>query len=1133
MKLICIVLLSTFMHTYAATYAQQISLNKENVSLKEIFQDISTQTEYRFVMNSQMLKRASLVSIKVKNASLAEVLKQCFAGQPLSYVINNKTIVVLEPKVVPKPVSPQQSLRIDVRGTVRDSVGVVPGVSVSLKGTKIGTTTDQNGKYVLDLPNSVGTLVFSMVGFHSQEVPIAGRSVVDVVLKSSDTGLDEVVVVAFGKQKKTDLVGSVTSIKPSELKVPSSNLTTALAGRAAGVIAYQRSGEPGADNAEFFIRGVTSFGYKRDPLILIDNIEVTTTDMARLQADDIASFSIMKDATATSLYGSRAANGVILISTKEGKTQKASTDVRVENSVSAPTSNVELADPITYMRLNNEAILTRDPLGVLPYSDEKIDKTISGVNAYMFPATDWRSELFKNFTMNQRANLNVTGGGGVARYFIAGSINQDNGILKVDQRNNFNSNINLKSYTLRSNVNVDLAKGTEIVVRLSGSFDDYSGPVTDGADIYRKVMRTNPVLFPAYYPVDAERSYLKHIMFGNYDDGSGQFLLNPYSELVKGYKNYSRSMMSAQFEAKQDLKFITEGLNINALLNVTRNSFFDVRRAYNPFWYQAGSYDKINNTYRAQLLNEETGTEYLDYRPSEPNVNSRFYMQSSINYSRTFQEKHSLSGLFVFMLRNELSGAIGDLQSSLPFRNVGLAGRATYGYDNKYYAEVNFGYNGSERFYETNRWGLFPSAGVAWSVSNEKWFDPLKQVITKLKFRGTYGLSGNDAIGSPTDRFLYLSNVNMNDSGRGAVFGRDNGTSKNGISLSRYANNDITWETAKKTNLALELDLFRDYSFQVDVFREHRSGILMTRNATPATMGLSAQPKANIGEAVGKGVDFAFNYNHSFSGGLWLQAMTNITYAASKYLKYEEPFYDEAPWKRHDNMPISQNYGYIAERLFIDDEEALRSPRQFGEYGGGDIKYYDVNGDGVITSLDQVPIGYPTTPEITYGFGFSLGFKNFDISTFFQGLSRESFWIDANATAPFRNHYYSGETLPGKPQNQLLKAYADDHWSEEHQNAYALWPRLSTTAVGNQNNAQTSTWFMRSGAFLRMKQAEIGYTLPQEFTKRLHMKKFRAYVNGTNLISFSGFKLWDIEMAGNGLGYPLQRVFNLGLLASF
>ncbi|RZM26556.1 MAG: SusC/RagA family TonB-linked outer membrane protein, partial [Pedobacter sp.] len=557
----------------------------------------------------------------------------------MAYTINNKTIVVT------RPLGSATNRFKDVKGTVRDSTGVIPGVSVSVKGTRIGTTTDQNGKYILDVTETNSVLVFSMVGFETQEVAINNRETIDVTMVSSDKGLDEVVVVAFGKQKKTDMVGSVTSIKPSDLKVPSSNLTTALAGRAAGVIAYQRSGEPGADNAEFFIRGVTSFGYKRDPLILIDGVEVTTTDMARLQADDIASFSIMKDATATSLYGSRAANGVILISTKEGLVGKAAIEVRVENSVSAPTSEVEIADPITYMRLNNEAILTRDPLGILPYSDEKIDNTIAGTNSLMYPTTDWKKELFNPYTVNQRANLNVRGGGGVATYFIAGSFNQDNGVLKVDKRNNFNSNIDLKSYTLRSNVNVNLTKSTEVIVRMSGSFDDYSGPVSSGADIYRRVMRTNPVRFPAYYPIDDEHAHVKHIMFGNYGSESEGYLLNPYSELVKGYKDYSRSAMSAQFEAKQNLGFLTEGLNINALANITRNTFFDVRREYAPFWYMPTSYDRRANTFRTVMANENTGTEYLNYIPGARTVNSRFYLQSSLNYTRTLQEKHSLSGL--------------------------------------------------------------------------------------------------------------------------------------------------------------------------------------------------------------------------------------------------------------------------------------------------------------------------------------------------------------------------------------------------------------------------------------------------------------------------------------------------------
>lgn len=1017
----------------------------------------------------------------------------------------------------------------EVRGLVTDtSGGPMPGVTVVVKASPhIGTTTDINGRYVLAVPGQ-STLVFSMIGFTSREMPINNRDVINLVLTTASSQLGETVVVAFGRQKKTEVVGAVTTINPRDLKVPASNLTTALAGRMAGVIAYQRSGEPGQDNADFFIRGVTTFGYKKDPLILIDGIELTSTDLARMQPDDIASFSIMKDATATALYGSRAANGVILVTTKEGKEGKASISLRLENSVSSPVKNVELADPITYMRLGNEAVLTRDPLGILPYSDQKIDNTIAQVNPHMYPATDWRKSLFKDYTMNQRANLNVNGGGSVARYYVAGSFNQDNGILNMDKRNNFNSNISLKTYTLRSNVNVNLTKSTEMIIRLSGTFDDYTGPIDGGADLYRKVMRTNPVLFPAWYPADDDHRHVRHIMFGNYENGN---YLNPYADMVKGYKDYSRSVMSAQFELKQDLYFLVKGLSARTLLNTTRNTYFDVTRKYNPFYYQATSYNKEDDSYKLSLINEDKGTEYLDYQPGEKTVNSSFYMESALNYTRLLNDKHNISGMLVFMVRNKLTGNGVDLQASLPFRNVGLAGRGTYSYDNRYFAEVNFGYNGSERFYNTNRYGFFPSAGLAWNVSNEKFWAPFKNVVNNLRLRGSYGFAGNDDIGD--GRFLYLSNVNMNDPDRGAVFGRDNGYGRDGISVSRYSDPTITWETAEKTNIGLELGLFDKVALQIDYYREHRSNILMSRSAIPAEMGLSAQPEANIGEAKGQGIDISLDYSKFFKNGFWIQARGNFTYTTSKYLVYEEYKYGKEWWKSRIGYSTAQQWGYIAERLFVSDKEALNSPFQnFGEYRGGDIKFRDVNGDGQITELDQVPIGYPTLPEIVYGFGFSVGFRDFDLSAFFQGLGRESFWIDVNATSPFAAYRYRSDELPGVIlQNQLLQAYANDHWSEDNRNLYALWPRLSTTV--NNNNAQQSTWFMRNGAFLRLKSVELGYTLSKKRANRMFMRNLRVYLSGLNLLSWSKFKLWDAEMAGNGLGYPVQRVFNIGAQASF
>lgn len=1009
-----------------------------------------------------------------------------------------------------------------VVGTVRDSSGVLSGVSVAVKGlTGVGTSTDENGKYVLDVPGEKSILVFSMVGFLNVEITIGKQNVIDVVMEPDVSMLEETVVVAFGRQRKEAVVGSVTTVNPSELKIPSSNLTTALAGRIAGLISYQRSGEPGLDNAEFFIRGVTTFGYKKDPLILIDNNEVTTVELARLQPDDIASFSIMKDATATSLYGSRGANGVILIATKQGAEGAVKINVRLEESLSAPTSLVELADPITYMELHNEAVRTRDPLGRTLYSQQKIDNTIAGTNPYVYPANDWYDILLKDNTMNHRLNFNMSGGGKVARYYLAGSVIRDNGILKVDKINNFNNNVRLNRSTLRSNVDISVSKTTEATVRLNGAFDDYAGPIDGGTELFRKIMRTNPALFPPYYQPDEANAFTRHMLFGNYDEGGFN---NPYADMVKGYKDYTTSQMSAQFELRQRFDFITDGLLMRAMLNTSRYAFFDVSRFYNPFYYQVSMYDKATGQYTLSPLNQESGTEYLDYREGQKDINSTTYFEAAINWDRVFRAKHSMGALLVYTMRNQLFANAGDLQKSLPYRNVGLAGRTTYAFDNRYFAEFNFGYNGSERFHQSERFGFFPSVGLGWTVSNEPfWSGRIAGMINRFKLRATYGLVGNDAIGDENDRFYYLSNVNMSNSGMSSSFGtygNAGGRTLNGVSISRYPNMDITWEKSLKYNLGIELGLWNKFDIQADIFAEDRTNILMNRASIPSTMGLQSVVRANVGEAYSKGIDASLNYNHSFHSGLWITGMANFTYATSEFSVYEEPDYMDTPWKYHVGYSLNQTWGYVAERLFVDDEEVRNSPLQFGDYRGGDIKYKDVNQDGIITELDMVPMGYPTSPEIVYGFGLSGGWKRFDLSFFFQGLGRGSFWIDAVSTAPFINN-----------ENALLKAYADNHWSETNRNIYALWPRLSSTA--NTNNAQVSNWFMRDGAFLRLKSLELGYNFPENLVSKARISSMRLYFSGTNLLTFSKFKLWDPEMGGNGLGYPIQKVFNVGVMISF
>lgn len=1016
-----------------------------------------------------------------------------------------------------------------VKGVVyeEETGQTLPGATVSVVGSTRGVIADLDGAFEISGVKSTDELKVEFFGKEPVTIRVGDGTNFLVKLKNQATELEGAVTVAFGKQRKESLIGSVTAIDVATLKVPSSNLTTALAGNVAGVIAYQRTGEPGQDNADFFVRGITTFGANTSPLILIDNIELTSTDLARLQPDDIESFSIMKDATATALYGARGANGVIYVTTKRGQEGPAKIFARVETSISQPTRMVELADPVTYMKAYNEGISTRDPLAELQYSFDKIEQTGKpGANRLIYPANDWYDMLFKNFATAYRANISARGGGKVARYYVTGSFTEDTGILKVDKRNSFNNNIDQKTYTLRSNVDINVTKTTQLAVRLTGNFTDYTGPLNGGNDVFKQVVHSDPVLFPAYYPIDAEHVGIQHIMFGNYDDGS---YTNPYANLVRGYRDTQRSQMIAAVELNQDLSFITPGLKFMTLFNLTRLSYYEVNRHFSPFWYTLDSYDSYTGEYHVKRINDN-GTDYLQYSEKDKTITNTMYSESRLNYAREFG-KNEVTGLLVLTAREQLNANAGSLQLSLPSRNAGLSGRFTYGWDKRYFAEFNFGYNGSERFHKSHRWGFFPSFGGAWVISNEPWFKKIKdKYVHNLKLRASYGLVGNDNIGNARNRFYYLSEMDMNSSNLQATFGEFRGITYKGIDVIRYANEAITWETSYKANYAVELGLFKKLDVIAEFFTEHRKDIFMSRADIPETMGLQAGISANIGEAKAHGIDIQADYKHVINQDMWASARANFTYSRSKYLVYEEPEYPEA-YRQHAGHSLKQTWGYIAERLFIDDEEAANSPSQssFGvQYGGGDIKYTDVNGDGVITEADRVPIGLPTSPEIIYGFGTSFGWKGLDFSVFFQGLANESFWIDATSS------YTSTKvgTAPFVHNTQLLKAYYDSHWSEDNRDVYALWPRFSSS-YENKNNSAVSTWWMRDGSFLRLKQLEIGYTLPYKWTKKLRMDNLRVYFQGNNLLCWSRFNLWDPELAGEGLNYPIQRTFNIGLHVTF
>ena len=1021
------------------------------------------------------------------------------------------------------------------------------GAKIIEKGTTNSVQTDFDGNFSIIVTDLNAILVVSYIGFKPEEISLAGKTEITVVLKLDTSSLDELVVMGLGTVKKESVLGAVSTIKPSELKTPSNNLTTALTGRLSGVVGYQTSGEPNQNNAELFIRGIASFSGQNKPLILIDGVELSVDNLASLQADDIESFSILKDPTTTSIYGLGGANGIVLVTTKSGYNGKTKVSLRVENSFNTPISVVDLADPITHMRLQNEANRTR---GYFPiFSEEKIVSTTESLDSSVYPAVDWFDKLFKNWAASKRINLNVSGGSKKMRYYVAGSFNSDDGLLKVNKTNNFNNNIKLKRYILRSNININLYKNTEMIVRLHSTIDDYTGPLQGGNTIYNSAVHTSPIRFSPVLRPDGPLKNVSHITFGN-DLGpkgsstgnNGTAWYNPYAELHRGYKEYKYRFSSVQLELKQNLKSILPGLSARFLGNSNTTSYFENRRFYKPYFYRVLTPNSPIGYYTLARTSE--GSELLKLSPDhKPTKNSVLYMELATDYKNTFADKHNVSSLLALTTREFLDGSAKLEQLSLPSRNLTLAGRFNYDYDNIYFIQSTFGYSGSEKFAKKNRFGFFPSFGVGWLVSNETFFK--SDFISRLKFRASFGWVGNEQIyNNEQNRFLYLSKAHTNIKDRGYVFGKDLNQNIDGVSFSRYENNLLTWETSEKINIGMDLNLFDDaIQFRADIFQDNRTNILQNRIDIPSTLGLQSktQTQTNVGKVLLQGIDASLDINHYFNKDLWLKGRATFLYSDNEYTVFEEPDFSKTGniWLSNIGNNLSVTHGYIAERLFVDDKEALNSPKQFGtageDYGGGDIKYRDLNNDGIITALDKAPIGKPLIPKITYGFGVSVGYKRLDISMFFQGLAETSFFINPVKTAPFINTLNGTAILDGNgklSENGLLKAYANDHWSEDNKNVYAIWPRLSTKIV--KNNTETSTWWLRDGSFLKLKQVEIGFNLLIKSLKnKLNLNRLRIYATGNNLVTWSKFKLWDPELKGMGLNYPLQRTVNLGLQVGF
>lgn len=1003
-----------------------------------------------------------------------------------------------------------------VTGIVVDENGqTLPGVSIVLKSDpSTGTTTNMNGEYSMQVSPG-DTLVYSFIGKEPVEEPVGQRNVINVRLVASEQLLEEVTVIGFGTQTKESVISSIESVDMEDLRTPSSNLTTSIAGKIPGMISFQTSGEPGRDNAQFFIRGVTTFGYKQDPLILIDGFEANPDDLARLEPDDVESFSIFKDAAATSVYGARGANGIISVKTKSGREGETIIRARLDLNVATPTETIDLLEGVEYMKMYNEAQSTRNPLLGQFYSEQKIQSTKDNVDPMIYPNVNWYDKLFKKSTMNRSVNLNVSGGGDVATYYVSAGMENESGLLKVDPRNNFNNNININRVKLRNNVIFKLTPTTKLDTRIQGRFTRYTGPYASAETIFNNIMNANPVDFPAVYEPDEERQYTDHILFGNtFADGSMK--ANPYANMVRGYEDRNESTIIAQATLIQDLGFITENLKFQAKAAVDSWSLYSSRRTYSPFYYDIESYNQITGDYKLYNLNPTQGRAYLGGVYPGRDATGHYYFEGRFNWNKAFGN-HSISAMNVTMFEEFLitGGNSTSIFETLPERNMGNSGRLSYDYDKRYLLELSYGYNGSEKFMGTKRFGFFPALATGWLISNEPFFD--SQWINNLKLKYSYGIVGNDAIARRADRFFYLSDVSRGYGG-GYLFGRNLENYYGGYSINRYANPNITWEEAHKQNWGLEIGAFDDnLNIHFDVFREERNNIYLQRYSFPETSGLEAAISGNVGEVDTWGYEGQINYTYaSVTGAWWLKVRANYTFARNKYVELDEPDYSDEYLKRK-GQPVTQQWGLIAERLFVDQAEIENSPEQdFGSYMAGDIKYKDVNNDGVVNNNDRVPIGAPATPEIQYGFGLSGGYKDFDFSFFFQGNDNISFLINPTANekgiAPFVR------------RRNALAMIGEDYWSIEDPDVYAFWPRLSTSPL--VNNTQSSTWWLRDGSFMRLKTIEMGYNIGS--FDLVGMESLRIYFTAQNIFRVSSFNRWDPELRSEGLGYPLNRRFNLG-----
>ena len=1093
--------------------AKTFTVSLKNVTLKEVISYVEKNSQYVFFFKPEVINQSTQISVSLKNATVKQLLDKVSEQANIVYEMKERQIVLKEKKVSEQSVSQKKRL---LQGLVKDEQGnPIIGASIQLKNTGTGVITDLDGLFQIQVTDKNSVIVISYIGYVTQEISVGDRSSITVQLKEDTKSLEEVVVTAFGAtQKKETMVGSIQQVRPAELKVPSSSLSTSFAGRMAGVIAIQRSGQPGADGADFWIRGNSTFGDATGVLIVLDGVEISSSDLNALDPEVIESFSILKDATATAMYGTRGANGVMIVTTKSGQDLlKPIINFRLETSMSQLTSVPEMVGGVDYMKLYNEALTTRGITTGL-YDDTKIRATEQGLNPLVYPNVDWYNEMFNKNAFAQRFNFNIRGGKKAVTYFMSASVKHDAGNLKSLSKDYFsyNNNINVMRYDFVNNLSIKATNTTKISLGLNVSLRDWKGPSAGVDGIFSMSREASPVDFPIVYPARNDKEI--YTLWGGMSGGIyNNGYRNPVAEYVVGYKKQFASTVNANIRLDQDLKMVTKGLKLHVLASFKNWSKTETTRkaGYNQF--EIDQYNEATGEYTLSRVGNEQKTALNT--EGAATGDRRIFIQAYLDYKRKFGV-HDVNAMLLYNQDQLDNNKPDNLLSSLPRRKQGIAARLSYAYDDRYLAEVNFGYNGSENFAKNNRFGFFPSIALGYNISQEKFWEPISNVISHFKLRGSYGLVGNDGI---NERYAYLEDIVLSSDKWKYTTGVNQNVNLQGPVWNRYYNPNLTWEVGKKLNVGFDMQLFHQVNLNFDVFKEIRSKIYMQKvNTLPDFIGTGeTKIYENSGKMKNVGFDIALDYNKQITKDFFLSFKGTLTYAHNTILERDEPPFQLYPNLSSVGYSRGQHLVYVADGLFRDQADVDSHAEQTLGYipQPGDIKYVDqpdANGncDGIINTNDRVYMGYPEDPEIVYGFGPSMKYKNWDFSFFFQGAARTS--ILMSGFHPFGKNATRG----------VMKFIADDYWSESNPNPNAAYPRL--TRDTNANNTVNYSYWLRNGAFLKLKNAEIGYTF----------KMFRAYLNGSNLLTFSPFEHWDPEMGGgSGMKYPTQRVFNIGIQFTF